>query len=238
MRLIFVRHGEPDYALDSLTEKGFREAEALSRRCAKWDVTKVFCSPLGRARATAAPSLKLLKQAPEICQWLREFSELVRDPVTGKSRICWDFMPGYWTRFPQMYDSQQWVHAPVMETGEIEKNYHEVIDGLDGVLRRYGYQRSGHLYQVLPGAERDATLVFFCHLGLTMTALSHLLGIAQPLLTHGFFLAPSSVTVLASEERADDQAYFRVQVMGDTSHLAQCGEPVSKAGYFTDPFQG
>ena len=26
MRLLFIRHGEPDYEKDSLTEKGFREA--------------------------------------------------------------------------------------------------------------------------------------------------------------------------------------------------------------------
>ena len=26
MRLIFIRHAEPDYSIDSLTEKGWREA--------------------------------------------------------------------------------------------------------------------------------------------------------------------------------------------------------------------
>lgn len=26
MRIVFVRHGEPDYSKDSLTEKGWREA--------------------------------------------------------------------------------------------------------------------------------------------------------------------------------------------------------------------
>lgn len=30
MRLIFVRHGEPDYVNDTLTEKGWREAELLA----------------------------------------------------------------------------------------------------------------------------------------------------------------------------------------------------------------
>ena len=32
MRLVFVRHAEPDYENDSLTEKGFREAEILKER--------------------------------------------------------------------------------------------------------------------------------------------------------------------------------------------------------------
>ena len=30
MKLIFIRHGEPDYSIDSLTEKGFREARLLA----------------------------------------------------------------------------------------------------------------------------------------------------------------------------------------------------------------
>ena len=30
MKIIFIRHGEPNYEIDSLTEKGWREAELLS----------------------------------------------------------------------------------------------------------------------------------------------------------------------------------------------------------------
>ena len=32
MRIIFVRHGEPDYATDTLTDQGKREAAALAAR--------------------------------------------------------------------------------------------------------------------------------------------------------------------------------------------------------------
>ena len=39
MKLIFIRHGEPNYEIDSLTEKGWREAELLSKRTVKWNVT-------------------------------------------------------------------------------------------------------------------------------------------------------------------------------------------------------
>lgn len=30
MKIMIIRHGEPDYSIDSLTEKGWREAEYLS----------------------------------------------------------------------------------------------------------------------------------------------------------------------------------------------------------------
>ena len=35
MRILFIRHGEPDYEHDSLTERGVREAEALREQIAK-----------------------------------------------------------------------------------------------------------------------------------------------------------------------------------------------------------
>lgn len=58
MKLIFIRHGEPNYEIDSLTEKGWREAELLSKRTVKWNVTDFYCSPLGRAKDTASFTLK------------------------------------------------------------------------------------------------------------------------------------------------------------------------------------
>ena len=58
MRIIFVRHGDPDYANDTLTEKGWREAALLAERVSGWDVTDFYVSPLGRAQDTASLSLK------------------------------------------------------------------------------------------------------------------------------------------------------------------------------------
>ncbi len=52
MRIIFVRHGEPDYSTDSLTENGKKEAEALAERTSKWNVDKFYVSPQGRAFST------------------------------------------------------------------------------------------------------------------------------------------------------------------------------------------
>ena len=44
MRLIFIRHAEPDYSIDSLTEKGWREAELLSERLSKLNVKEFYVS--------------------------------------------------------------------------------------------------------------------------------------------------------------------------------------------------
>ena len=56
MKLLIVRHGDPDYDIDSLTEKGWKEVEYLSQKLSKLDVKAFYVSPLGRAKATAAPT--------------------------------------------------------------------------------------------------------------------------------------------------------------------------------------
>ena len=38
MKLIIIRHGDPDYEHDSLTQKGVREAQLLSDRISQLDV--------------------------------------------------------------------------------------------------------------------------------------------------------------------------------------------------------
>ena len=82
----------------------------------------------------------------------------------------------------------------------------------------------------------DRTIVIFCHLGVMGAMLSHLLNISAPCLWQGFFVAPSSVTIVNSEERTPGIAYWRVQQMGDTAHLYTKKEPPSSSGYFASAF--
>lgn len=49
MKILLIRHGDPDYTIDSLTKKGWKEAEYLSERLEKLDVKEFYVSPLGRA---------------------------------------------------------------------------------------------------------------------------------------------------------------------------------------------
>jgi len=241
VRLIFIRHAEPDYALDSLTEAGFREAELLAKRAARWQVTGFFVSPLGRARATAAPTLAAAGRTAQTLDWLREFScgeYQMPDRENKRKKVPWDFLPEYWTARPEFADRDRWTQLPVMQAmpENVDDRFAEVRAGLDGLLAQYGYTRAGGIYRVAPDAQRDATLVFFCHLGTTGAAAGHLLNMAPPLLWQGFFLAPSSVTVLNTEEQTPGIAGFRCQVMGDTAHLRGTGEPVSAMGAFGPVF--
>lgn len=238
MRMIFIRHGDPDYEKDSLTEKGWREAGLLAGRVARWDVKEFYCSPLGRAQATASLTLEKMHRQAITYDWLKEFRYPVTDPSTQRHGVPWDFMPAHWTADPLFYDRHHWHEAEVFAANEeLKPAYDHVCQELDKLLAEQGYLRTGNYYRNTRGKDQEETLVFFCHLGITGVMMSHLLGIAPPLLWQNFFLAPTSVTVLSTEEREGDTAYFRVQVAGDTTHLHDGGEPISEAGYFAKPFQ-
>lgn len=236
MKLVFIRHGDPDYVNDSLTEKGFREAECLRKRVEKWDIKEIYCSPLGRAQATAKPFLTSMNREAITCDWLKEFYVKIKDPITGNDKIPWDFMPQYFTKQEMLYNKDTWTSAPVMMTGDVKAACEDVWKNFDELLKGYGYVRDGGLYRV--EKHSDDTLVFVCHLGVTFLIVSHLLGIAAPLLWQGFFMPPTSLVVLNSEERIEGEAYFRCQAFSDTRHLTDNGEPVSPSGYFTELFRG
>ena len=96
MRLIIVRHGDPNYETDSLTEKGWREAEFLSVRMEKQlqkEHTYIYTSPLGRAKDTASLTLKKLGMTATEFKWLREFEAPAIDEDTGTYKVCWDLLP-------------------------------------------------------------------------------------------------------------------------------------------------
>ncbi len=257
MKIIFIRHAEPDYATDTLTEKGRREAELLAKRTVNWNVTDFYCSPLGRAQETSMPTLKAQGRTAITHDWLREFALKPYDPDTKMG--LWDLYPDYLDEHKELFDPAHWLEAPIMQTRPVKENYDIVMNGMDELLSQYGYIRKGAYYET-PGKNLptnhymeynghtlehmkcaqvdETTIVCFCHLGVMLNIMSHLMNTTPSTLWQGIFIPPASVTVLASEERQPGKAYFRAQVIGDTSHLREGGEPVSYYGYFTTPFQG
>lgn len=240
MRLIFIRHGDPDYEKDSLTEKGWKEAELLAKRIASWDISDIYCSPLGRAKATASCFLKKSGREAVVCDWLEEFPVKIFREDLGRMKVPWDLKPSYWTKEEAYYDKDRWTEASLMKTAPVKEAYDDICNGIDQLLSGYGYERQGGYYVRRNPDEDDQemNIVFFCHLGVMLAIMGHLMGVSPTVLWHGFFVAPTSVTVLGSEEMNKGEAYFRCQVLGDTRHLYEGNEPVSQSGYFTKPFQG
>lgn len=234
MRLIIVRHGEPDYEHDSLTEKGWREAELLSKRLCETDVTAFYSSPLGRAEATSKPTLEKLGRTAEILPWLQEFPACRIDEKTGEAIFMWDILPEEWTAKKEYYDRDRWLEEKTVALGNGKAEYERVASGLDALLAKHGYVRDGELYRV--ERENRDTLVLFCHFGVEMVILSHLFGISPMILWHSFTALTSSVTTVYTEERKKGTAIFRCAGFGDISHLYAAGEPASFFARFCETY--
>lgn len=235
MKLIFVRHGDPDYERDSLTEKGFREAQLLVSRFKNEKVTAFYCSPLGRARDTAAPTLAMFNQTAETLDWLEEFDGMIRDPLTGETTYAWRPAPATWMNEKAYYDKDTWGDTPIMQTGNAAERYREVCGKFDEWLRSVGYERDGALYRVTQ--SNHDTYVFFCHLGIQDVLLSHLFGFSPLAFRQSFLCLPTGVTTVYSEERQKGIARFYCTGFSDVSHLFAAGEIPSQSGRFCETFE-
>ena len=223
MRILLIRHGDPDYVNDTLTEKGRREAALLAKRAASMNMGECYKSPLGRAKDTAAPCLEVTGKTAEILDWLQEFPaqvDLNKNPELEKAypdvkkegehflpRIAWDMVPGYWTEHEAYMDKNAWRETEVAKNSDLVEVYDHVIEEFDRFLAEHGYVREGAHYRVSPFV-----------------------------LWHSLALAPTSVTEVVTEEREQGTAYFRGLKVGDISHLYAGGEEPSFAARFCETY--
>ena len=140
MRIIIVRHGDPNYELDTLTKTGWREAELAAEYLAKLRIKAFYVSPLGRAQDTAGCTLKKMNRTAETLDWLREFeAHIDRPDVKNEKSICWDWLPQDMEKDLDLYDRERWNKTDIMRKGNVEEAYRWVCDGLDALLKKHGY---------------------------------------------------------------------------------------------------
>ena len=233
MKLLLIRHGDPEYENDCLTPVGQREAEALAERIAPLPICDYYVSTMGRAMETAAPTLRLAGREGVFCDWLREFQVPVARPdKEGLYHIPWDWLPQDWLADPILLDPERWAEHEVFAQSEVRGAYDRVITEFDRVLAAHGYVRDGRWYRAeQPNSD---TLAFFCHFGLSCVLMSHLMNCSPMVLWHGLAMAPTSVTVINTEERRPGIAIFRAAAVGDISHLSAHGLTPSFSARFCE----
>ena len=237
MRIMLVRHAEPDYSVDSLTPRGWREAELLSRRLIRLKRVEAFyVSPLGRARDTASVTLKKLGAEAETLPWLQEFRGRAVDPATGKPRIAWDFPPRLFEACPELMLPERWLQTPYFAGTDTPAVWAETKAGMTALLARHGYAPDGVLWRC--DDNRRGIIVLFCHFGIAMAIVGFLTGISPFALWHATCMAPSSVTTLVSEEREKGLVWWRCEQIGDVSHLAAADQRPSTAAQFPEIYTG
>ena len=235
MKLLIIRHADPDYSIDSLTPKGKIEAQCLAEKLENTKIDYFYSSPLGRAKDTAKYTLsKKGRKLDAIYDWLQEFPVSINKPDCPDDDTIWDWIPSIWTKEEKFYLKDEWYNVDVMKEGRIKEAYIKVTNGLDALLKKHGYVREGNVYRV--EKPNNDCLAIFCHFGIECVLLSHLIGVSPMVLWHGFCAPPSSVTTVFTEERRKGTASFRISGFGDISHLYIKGEEPSFAARFCEMY--
>ena len=235
MRILLIRHADPDYEQDSLTPQGWKEAELLADKLEKMNISDSYVSPFGRAKDTALPFLEKTGQEAKECEWLKEFPPRIFKPYDdGADSVVWDWLPEFWMQRENFFDKDSWYEEPELAAGAVKEEYDRVTAAFDEVIAAHGYVREGGYYRaVRPNRE---TIAFFCHFGAATVLLSHLINGSPMVLWHQVCLLPSSLTSLYTEERREGIAQFRASAIGDTGHLYAGGEEPSFAARFCETF--
>ncbi|MCR5735572.1 MAG: phosphoglycerate mutase family protein [Lachnospiraceae bacterium] len=239
MKLVFIRHGDPDYEADTLTPRGILEAQALADYLYDTGFKPDHCyvSVLGRAKKTAEIVLeKLSIPVTAECEWLQEFTPRIDRPDnTEKKNICWDWLPADWTADDRFYSYDTWTDNERMAAGDVGGEFRKVTGAFDELLASHGYVHCGNIFRV-ERANED-TIAFFCHFGITGVLLSHLFHVSPMIMLHSLIAAPTSVTRVVTEERREGTASFRMTAFGETAHLARAGLTPSVSGRFCETYE-
>lgn len=176
MRIIFVRHGEPDYEHDCLTETGHRQAAAAAERLADMGISEIFSSPMGRAQQTAAYTAERLGLPVRTLDYMHEIS-------WGGAGIPDDGHP--WVLSERMINeenfdffAQDWREHPYFRGNTALRYYDRVAAGIDGFLMEHGYRHEGRRCFCKNGS--DKTVALFSHGGSSNCALAHILSLPLP----------------------------------------------------------
>ena len=223
MKLLIIRHGDPDYSIDNLTEQGRREAQALADFLRREPVDRIFSSPLGRAKATAAYTADALKLPVTVEPWSAELGLRAK----GLGLMAWDIhahLLGEQRNEPAALRP----HLEPQEYDAILADVARIRAESDRFLAGLGYERDGGAYRV--AQENRERVAFFCHGGFGLTWLAHLLCVPLPAMWGGFFLPTSSITEVLFDERLPGLATPRCLGLGMLPHLPAAGLRPGRSG--------
>ena len=234
MLLYYIRHGDPIYTPDSLTEQGEKQAEALSKRLADVDFDRIYVSTSNRAYLTAKPTLEKCGKEPIMTDWLNE-------KVAGSY---------FWLDKMWIYQNEEYIKVfnseSMLNLGR-RWSEHECFDGMkvrEGerffaekiaeMFRDLGYEHDAkngcyHRTESISvrdsGVSNERRIGIFAHGGAGKIFLSTVLGIPYPLFCTRFDLLHSSMSIVYFDEKKET-VYPKLLQFSNDSHLYREGLPL------------
>ena len=219
MRIVFVRHGEPDYTHDCLTEQGKLQALAAAERLREEGIEEIFSSPLGRAAETAAATAELLKLPVKTLDYMRELHWGSTDgtplPSDGHPWDLADLLAG------EGWDltNPGWREHPYFRNNRVTENADMVARKTDEWLLSLGYERNGAFYRCVRPDDRQKTVALFSHGGSSAAAMGHILNLPFPYACGLFHLEFTGITIIRLDRNPGQQRLPCLELANDGRHI-------------------
>ena len=196
MLLYIVRHGDPNYELDCLTERGWLQAEAVGKRMVDAKINKIFSSPMGRAKETADPACRMLGLEKHIEEWTHEIGDERLTPFPdGKMKSISLVQNTYYRdngNIDLPYDRT--YECDGISQSDMKTAMQYIEENGKKFLEKLGYREENGIYRILNNNEERVAL--FCHAAFARAWLSVLLHIPLHIMWADFQYTHTGVTVL------------------------------------------
>jgi len=221
MLFIYIRHGEPIYDPDGLTELGKQQAEAVAKQLSIMGVDKIFSSTSNRAIQTALPTAKRLNKEISYLDFANEkhvWNNLTINTPTSK---VWLFQS---EKVINLFHTQEiidlglkWYEHPEFFNTPYEDEMSRIQNESNRFFQALGYQHLNNgKYKVVN--ESDDRIAMFAHQGFGFAFLSLLLNIPYPIFCTRFELGLAEITLIEFENK-EGYSYPKVISLSSNSHL-------------------
>lgn len=223
MRLIFVRHGEPNYEKDCLTENGKKQAAQAADRLKDEVIKKIYSSPMGRAKETASYTAKEHGIDVNILDFMHEIDwGTVKEKEGTKEELPYDGHP--WTiayrvltDTPDYVGKDNWTDHDFFKNNRCMDYYSKISDNFDALLKEYGLVRKDGLYECVE--ENNDTIALFAHGGSGSIMFSHVLSLPFPFVLTSMPYGVCSVSIIEFDGKKGDMVIPRLELFNDMGHI-------------------
>ena len=223
MLLYIIRHGDPIYVTDTLTEKGKLQAEAVGKRMLDAGINQIYASPMGRAKDTAAPACRMLGLPMQIEQWAHEIEDERLTPFPDGTLKSISNVQASAFREDGGIDLtfEHAMECKVLRETQMDKAVEYIETNGREFLERLGYKEENGVYRILRNNEDKVAL--FCHAAFARAWISRLLHIPLHLMWAGLDYTHTGVTVINFKNYKNGFTAPRCLCYSDVSHLYAAG---------------
>lgn len=222
MQLYYIRHGEPIYEPDQLTEKGHAQARALGEAMKDYGIDKIFASTSNRARQTAQPLADALQKDVVLLDWCNE--KYAADAFGAKDDGKWSWIYRV-EKYLALFASDEvyalrdkWYEHPAFAALKCKEGYLRAAREADAFLESFGLVRDENEHCYRADKLFDGKIALFAHEGFGHFFLPYVTFIPYPLFAR-FDNAHTGVTQIDFKPFEDGRVFPRIQYVSNTAHL-------------------